>query len=206
MASVEDAAQDEERARRRRAWRPVSTWTLSDRVDQIAPAADDAGEHVAVAGQVLRRRLDDEVGAELERPAEVRRGERVVDDVAGAVAMGQRRRGRRGRRRRSSGWRSSRRRGPGSGRPPAPPRPRRGRSMSTNSSPRRSRRGCAGAAPASCRTRPTGGDDPVAGRDERDERRVDRGHPRREGEPASAPSSSAKAAPSAAVVGLSIRP
>ena len=32
-----------------------------DVLDQDVVAADDAGEHVAVAGQVLGRRLDDEI-------------------------------------------------------------------------------------------------------------------------------------------------
>ena len=73
----------------RRERRPGVDLDAPDALDELVPAADDAGEDVAVAGQVLRRRLDDEVGAELDRPAEVRRGERVVDDVAGAVAMGQ---------------------------------------------------------------------------------------------------------------------
>ena len=42
-----------------------------------------------MAAEVLRRRLDDEVGAELERPAQDGRGERVVDDEQRAVAVGE---------------------------------------------------------------------------------------------------------------------
>jgi hypothetical protein len=39
-----------------------------------------------VAGEVLRPRLDDEVGAVLQGPAERRRGERVVDNTFAARA------------------------------------------------------------------------------------------------------------------------
>ena len=46
-----------------------------------AGPATTPGDHVAVAAEELRRRLDDEVRAELERPADVRARERVVDDV-----------------------------------------------------------------------------------------------------------------------------
>ncbi len=67
---------------------PVSTWSVADRVDQVTPTRNDAGQDIAVAGQVLRRRFDDEIGSQLERPAEIRRREGVVDDVHGAVAMG----------------------------------------------------------------------------------------------------------------------
>ena len=41
---------------------------------------DEAADDVGVAAEVLRRRVDDDVGAELERALEVRRRERVVDD------------------------------------------------------------------------------------------------------------------------------
>ena len=44
----------------------------------------EAADHVRVAAEVLRRRVDDDVGAELERELEVRRGEGVVDDDEGA--------------------------------------------------------------------------------------------------------------------------
>ena len=47
-----------------------------------------AGEHVRVATQPLGRRRHDQVGAELDGPAEVGRSERVVDDQLGARAMG----------------------------------------------------------------------------------------------------------------------
>ena len=49
---------------------------------------DEAADHVRVAAEVLRRRVDDDVGAELERALEVRRGERVVDDYEGAGRVG----------------------------------------------------------------------------------------------------------------------
>ena len=60
-----------------------------DAGDPLGRAGDDAGDDVAVAAQELGRRFDDEVRAELERAADVGRGERVVDDVRRAVAMGQ---------------------------------------------------------------------------------------------------------------------
>ena len=95
---------------------PVSIWTASTSSTSSRPTGDDAGDDVAVAAEELRRRLDDEVRAELERPADVRRGERVVDDVGRAVLVGEPRRPSRGRSRRSSGWRWSRRTRPGSAR------------------------------------------------------------------------------------------
>ena len=49
----------------------------------------DPGDDVAVTAEELRRRLDDEVRAQLERPADVRRRERVVDEVRRAVPMGE---------------------------------------------------------------------------------------------------------------------
>ena len=52
-------------------------------------AGHDAGDDVAVPGQELRGQFDDEVGTERERPADVRRGERVVDDVRRAVLVGE---------------------------------------------------------------------------------------------------------------------
>ena len=48
-----------------------------------------AADHVGVAVQVLGRRVDDEVGPELQRPLEVRGGEGVVDDRDGAARAGQ---------------------------------------------------------------------------------------------------------------------
>ena len=41
-----------------------------------------------MAADELRRRLDDEVGTQLDRPAQVRRGERVVDDQQCAMGVG----------------------------------------------------------------------------------------------------------------------
>ena len=152
-----------------------------DAVDALARAGDDAGDDVAVAAEVLRRRLDDEVGAEVERPADVRRGERVVDDVASRRDGGRARRARRGRRGRSSGWRWSRRRGRRVGaaaraaatasrsvvstRSTCTPKPPNTRvELGTGRAVRRDRR-----------------DDPVAGPEERGERGVDRAHARGEG-------------------------
>ncbi len=62
---------------------------LLDLPDQVRAARHDPGDDVAVAGQELGRRFDDEIRAELERPADVRRGERVVDDVGRAVLVGE---------------------------------------------------------------------------------------------------------------------
>ena len=50
--------------------------------------ADEPADDVGVAAEVLRRRVEDDVGPELERPLEVRRGEGVVDDDEHARASG----------------------------------------------------------------------------------------------------------------------
>ena len=56
-------------------------------VDELQPRGEvvvaqhgDAADHVAVSVQILRRRVVDDVRAELERPLEERRREGVVDD------------------------------------------------------------------------------------------------------------------------------
>ncbi len=52
-----------------------------DLVGQLFGRGDrDAADHVGVAVQILRRRVHDDVGAELERPLHPRARERVVDD------------------------------------------------------------------------------------------------------------------------------
>ena len=48
--------------------------------DIVAPGDEHAADHIRVPVQVLRRRVQNDVGAELERLLEVRRGEGVVDD------------------------------------------------------------------------------------------------------------------------------
>ena len=53
----------------------------------VAHRDDDAAHAVAVAVQILRGAVDDEVGAELERALEVRARERVVDDEPDAVPV-----------------------------------------------------------------------------------------------------------------------
>ena len=54
-------------------------------LDERLVARDDgAADEVGVATEVLRDRVEHDVGAELERPLEVRRGERVVHDAARA--------------------------------------------------------------------------------------------------------------------------
>ena len=68
---------------------PVSIWTRSTSAMSAALTGHHPGDHVAVPAKELGRRLGDQVRPELERPADVRRGERVVDDVHRAVAMGQ---------------------------------------------------------------------------------------------------------------------
>ena len=60
-----------------------------EHVVEIVVAGDDRSElHVAVAGEVLGRRVHHHVGAELERPLQQRGEERVVDDDAGAGVVG----------------------------------------------------------------------------------------------------------------------
>ena len=51
----------------------------------VARRDDDAADAVAVAVEVLRRAVDDQVRAELDRPLHARAGERVVDDQPDAV-------------------------------------------------------------------------------------------------------------------------
>ena len=48
--------------------------------DRRVVRRDEAADDVGVAAEVLRRRVDDDVGAERERLLQVRRRERVVDD------------------------------------------------------------------------------------------------------------------------------
>ena len=52
-----------------------------------AAVDDEPGDGRAVAAEVLGGRVDDDVGAELERPDEVRRRDGVVDDQRDAVAV-----------------------------------------------------------------------------------------------------------------------
>ena len=56
--------------------------------DQVRPTDDDAAGRIAVAAEVFRRRVDDEVGAVLERTAHDRAGERRVDDELRADVVG----------------------------------------------------------------------------------------------------------------------
>ena len=80
-ASVFMPAQDEpavERARARR--RATSAGSAAAPRASSSFVRDEAADHVGVAAEVLRRRVDDDVGAELERLLEVRRREGVVDD------------------------------------------------------------------------------------------------------------------------------
>ena len=112
---------------------PVSIWTRSTAAIRSRRPGHHARDQVAVTAKELGRRLDDQVRPELERAADVRRCEGVVDDVRRPVAMGEL--GQRGvvGHRTSSGWRWSRCRGRASGRRRAPRRPRPGRVVSTKS-------------------------------------------------------------------------
>ena len=85
----EEAPEDEERLE----WSERAARVdlrASHLLDQRPRPGGDTGHEVAVTAEVLGGRLHDDVGAELERPADVRRGERVVDDVdrAGPVGHG----------------------------------------------------------------------------------------------------------------------
>ena len=82
-----EAAQDEVGRQRRERAAGVDL-DLADGRDSLARAGHGAGQDVGVAADELRRRFGHEVGAELDRPAEVRRGERVVDDQQRSVAVG----------------------------------------------------------------------------------------------------------------------
>ena len=82
------AAQDQERRQRRERAAGVDL-DLADGRDPFARAGHHAGHDVRVAADELRRRLGHEVGPELDRAAQVRRGERVVDDEQRAVAVGE---------------------------------------------------------------------------------------------------------------------
>jgi hypothetical protein len=46
-----------------------------------------AADHVTVPVEVLRRRMEDDVGTQIERALEVRRGERIVDDQERALSV-----------------------------------------------------------------------------------------------------------------------
>ncbi len=83
-----DAAQDEERGERagRLAER---VHLLADRVQERLGARDHAAHRVAVAGEVLRGGVEDEVRAVLEGPEQRRAEERVVRDDQEAVAVRQ---------------------------------------------------------------------------------------------------------------------
>ena len=58
-------------------------------VDELAPAEDGATEHATLPVDVLGRGVDDDVGAVVERPAEHRRAEDVVDDDLRPGRMGE---------------------------------------------------------------------------------------------------------------------
>ena len=53
----------------------------------VARGDDDAADAVAVAVEVLGRAVGDQIGAELDRPLDVRARKRVVDDQPQAVPV-----------------------------------------------------------------------------------------------------------------------
>jgi hypothetical protein len=54
---------------------------------EAAAVDDDAADRVAMAADVLGQRVHDDVGTVFERPAEVGRGDRIVDDQGDAVPV-----------------------------------------------------------------------------------------------------------------------
>ena len=68
---------------------PVSMLTRRTASMRSRAPGHDAGDDIGVAAQPLRGGLDDEVRAQRQRLAEVRRGEGVVDGDDGAVGMAQ---------------------------------------------------------------------------------------------------------------------
>ena len=170
----------------------IGDGTRADRVlqererDRAARASLDdqrAADDVGVAVQVLRHRVRDDVGAELERPLEVRRHERVVDGEqrcrVGLQTCGDRRdvdelQHRVGRRLDPHELRRS------AGSPPRPPPRRRSDRRSVNSKPSR-RRPCRTG--GTCRRRGRRGDDVVAAVEQLQQRRRRR-EARREAQPA----------------------
>ena len=59
-----------------------------DRVEQVLWPDHRPADHVRVPAEVLRRRVDDDVGPELDRLLEVGRRERVIDGQLGPVLVG----------------------------------------------------------------------------------------------------------------------
>ena len=175
-----DAPQHEERGERGEGGARVHL-DLADGVHAGTVPHDDAPEHVAVTRQVLRRGVDDEVRAVFERPDQVRRRERGIDDDGRTVAAGDRRECRQVRhddrrvadRLEVEDPRRGGRDGPlDGGMVPDVDE------LSGDAEPaeRPDEEALRRAVHRPCR------DDAVAGRHEREEHRVDRGHPRREGE------------------------
>ncbi len=88
---------------------PSAFWTKrSHSMWSSRTAIDDAADAVAVAVEELRRAVDDEVGAEVDRPLHVRAGERVVDDHGDAARVRERRRRPPGRSAAAPDWSASR--------------------------------------------------------------------------------------------------
>ena len=70
---------------------PRVVWTLRSRAQQLRVAGDDhPADDVGVPVEELGHAVHDQVGAELERPLQQRRGEGVVDDEERAVLVRER--------------------------------------------------------------------------------------------------------------------
>ena len=105
------SAQDEPRVERARG-PPEPAAGLPDALEELAVARagedERSAEHVAVAAQVLGRRVQHEVGAERQRPLQGRRGEGPVDQEAGTCGVGGVGEAAEGRGSRAAGWSASR--------------------------------------------------------------------------------------------------
>ncbi len=67
---------------------PAAFWMNLQPLDVlVARGDDDAADRVAVAVEVFRRAVHDQIGAELDRPLQAGTGEGVVDDHERAVLV-----------------------------------------------------------------------------------------------------------------------
>ena len=82
------AAQDEEAVERARAPRPSRSGGTAGARRPLAVRDRDPVDGVGMPAEVLRRRVEDDVGTEVDRPLDGRRGERVVDDDERRLAAG----------------------------------------------------------------------------------------------------------------------
>ena len=88
---------------------PIEFWWNARLLGELGVGRDQRAAHdVGVAAEVLGGRVHDDVGAELERLLQVRRGEGVVDHQQRPGLAGEARPAPRCRRRRAAGWSASR--------------------------------------------------------------------------------------------------